>query len=149
MLTKQEKVFWNDTCDKGLLPRIYKQFSPLNDKKRAQIKMGKSFEQIFYQNRYKDGISAHERYLTSVVTKEMQFKSIIKCCSTLLKWLKLKVFPLANITLDAEELKLSCTAAGKINGTNTLKNSLALPYNYKCTPDIHNSSPRYLLKRTG
>ena len=39
--TVQENIFANDTSDKGLTSKIYKEFTQLHSKTNTQLKMGK------------------------------------------------------------------------------------------------------------
>ena len=59
------KVFANDVTDKGLIPKIHKQFMQLNIKKNKQPneKMDRRSKQIFLQRRHADGQKAHENML--------------------------------------------------------------------------------------
>lgn len=72
--TEQEKIFAHDVFDKGLITRIYKEFSKLKDDKANNLpskKMSKSVEQMFYPRRYMDAskhIKNAQHYL------EMQIK---------------------------------------------------------------------------
>ena len=53
-----EKIIPNETTDKGLISKIYKQFTRLNTrkkKKKTQLKSGKKTKQTFLQRRHIDG----------------------------------------------------------------------------------------------
>lgn len=47
--TDHKKIVVYHISDKGLLTRIYKDFSKLNIKKQSNQKIGKRYEQLFHQ----------------------------------------------------------------------------------------------------
>ena len=55
--TEREKIDSDDTNDKGIMSRIYKQLIPLTSKKHQQPngKMGKRSGQTLFQGRCRDG----------------------------------------------------------------------------------------------
>ena len=57
-----EKIIANETIDKGLISKIYKQLIQLNTRKTTQSKSGEK-TQTFLQRRHKYGHEAHEKML--------------------------------------------------------------------------------------
>ena len=64
-LSQWEKIFANESMDKGLIVKIYKQLMQLNIKKNKQHnpKMGRRLKYTFLQRRHTDGHEAHEKML--------------------------------------------------------------------------------------
>ena len=62
-----EKISANETTDKELISKIYKQLMQLNIKnKQLNQKMGQLPEQTFPQRRHADGQQTHEKMLNII-----------------------------------------------------------------------------------
>ena len=73
--SKLEKIIANETTDKGLISKIYKQLIQLCQKnKQPNQRVGKRHKQTFLQ-RHTDGSQTHERCSTSLIVREMQIKT--------------------------------------------------------------------------
>ena len=58
-----EKMIANETTDKGLISKIYKQFIQLKKNKQPKQKVGKRPKQTFLQRRHTDDYQTHEKML--------------------------------------------------------------------------------------
>ena len=59
-----EKIFANETTEKGLISKIYKQLMELSIKKQTiQLNVGGRPKETFHQGRHTDGQEAHEKML--------------------------------------------------------------------------------------
>ena len=76
----------NETTDKGLISKIYKQLIQLCQKnKQPNQRVGKRHKQTFLQ-RHTDGSQTHERCSTSLIVREMQIKTTWCITSHLSEW---------------------------------------------------------------
>ena len=67
-LSEWEKIFANESMDKGLISKICKQLMQLNIKQNKQPnqKMGRRPKQTSLQRRHTDGQEAHEKLLNII-----------------------------------------------------------------------------------
>ena len=56
-----ENIFANDTSDKGLISKIYKELTGVHSRKTTQLKNGKGLEQILLQGRHTEGPETYEK----------------------------------------------------------------------------------------
>ena len=75
-----EQIFANDVTDKGLITKIHKQLIKFNNKNHRQSnkKLGKKYEQTFFQGRHTDGQQAKKICSALLIIRKMQIKTIIK-----------------------------------------------------------------------
>ena len=70
--TIQENIFTNDTSDKSLISKIYKELILLNTRKQIiQLKMGKGPEQTLLQGGHADGPETYEKMLNITIIREV------------------------------------------------------------------------------
>ena len=61
-----ENIFANDTLEKGLISKIYREFPQLHSRKtkKKNLKMGKSLEQTLLQGGHTEGPETYEKMLS-------------------------------------------------------------------------------------
>ena len=75
-----EKIIANETSDKGLISKIYKQHIQLKcqQNKQPNQTVGKRPKQTFLQRRHTDGNKHMKRCSTSLIIREMQIKTAMR-----------------------------------------------------------------------
>ena len=61
--TLWDNIFANDTSDKGLISKIYKELTQFHCK-QPNKKMGKGLEQTLFQGRHTEGLETYEKMLS-------------------------------------------------------------------------------------
>ena len=78
-----EKISWNDTTNKGLIFKTYKQLIWLRiKKKQPNQKMSRGPKWTFLQRRHTDDQQTHENML-NIANCSVQFSSVAQSCLTL------------------------------------------------------------------
>ena len=76
-----EKIIANETNDKGLISKIYKQYQKLiqlNTRKQPDQKVGKRPKQTFLQRNIQIANTHMKRCSTSLIIREMQIKTTMR-----------------------------------------------------------------------
>ena len=106
-----EKIFGNDTTDKRLLSKIYKEFLKLNTRETSKeiIKWAEDMNRHFSN----EDINRHMKKCSkSLAIREIQIKATLRCCLTPVRMAKVNKAGKTNAGKDVEKGEPSYTAGG-------------------------------------
>ena len=116
-LSEWEKIIANETTDKRLISKIYKQLTQLNARKTSNSiqKWEKDLNRHFSKEDIQMANKHMERCSTSLIIREMQIKTTMRYQLTLVRMTVLKMSTKNKCWTGCGERECSCTVGGSVS----------------------------------